>query len=521
MEAHGHGGGDGGGPESAAREAAIARSALDAGDLAHALLHIGTALMTDPARADWIALIDEVIAAAREREIDPLSIAPLGPESHFATVAVHAHLLADSGRTADAIGLLLEVCAVSRVGYAPWAVRWLAAVDPAAIETSAIRRGLLQLVRAHPGDRLDDKARAGLEPVVELIGPLLDAHPTDAMFQYVGSMILRKARHLPRAIATAERAHQLAPSWATAVGLAYARREAGDLEGASAAFSAAEAVDPTDQTARADHAKMLYTGGEVERGLALYESILSIEPGNQCALGAYCTYRAQAYPHEDEGLWRRLLDHVDHHPDDTESAWWLDRMAERAPYVRCLPHPTAAPGASRAAEVPPPGHEVSAAVDALANQRFFAPRWWDEATAVASAAGDAEPLVGAMHHPGQPPAGRSPWEHVYRRQVAAAFGIARLDDGWAGSPRRTALLALARGQVDWTVDAAVIALGELALRVPEALADVIELYTELLSHWPHPGHISYERPLIYAFSRLPVPESVRDTVNEWRRRIDE
>jgi hypothetical protein len=126
-----------------------------------------------------------------------------------------------------------------------------------------------------------------------------------------------------------------------------------------------------------------------------------------------------------------------------------------------------------------------------------------------------------MLHPGPAPSGTPPWEHIYRSQVAAGFGLARIDEGWAGSRRRAALVALALGQCDWTVDAAVIALAELALHVPDAMAEVIDLFTELLSAPPRPGHCSYERPLVYSFSRLPLPDPLRATVEEWRQRIDE
>ena|SRR5579864_2990104 len=70
-----------------AHDAAIAREAATAGDLRHAAYHIGCALSTDPSNVTWLAFLNELIARAGS---DPLILAPLGQEPHFALVAVRA-----------------------------------------------------------------------------------------------------------------------------------------------------------------------------------------------------------------------------------------------------------------------------------------------------------------------------------------------------------------------------------------------------------------------------------------------
>jgi hypothetical protein len=77
--------------------------------------------------------------------------------------------------------------------------------------------------------------------------------------------------------------------------------------------------------------------------------------------------------------------------------------------------------------------------------------------------------------------------------------------------RRELLLDLANGPLDWSVDAAVVALGEVAVREPEAAGDVAEVFGKLLREQPRPGHVNYLGALLAGIQNWPAaPKDLRD-----------
>jgi tetratricopeptide (TPR) repeat protein len=142
-----------------------------------------------------------------------------------------------------------------------------------------------------------------------------------------------------------------------------------------------------------------------------------------------------------------------------------------------------------------PPKDVLDAVGWLANRQFRRGQWYDRAGEVMRelSGATAEHLVGAMAHPPAPPRGFAAVYWVYHCQVAAAMLAAHLDPDtpWAESERREVLTDLAYGPLDWTVDAAVIALGEVVNRDPDAADDVAEVFDLLLREQPTPGHVCY------------------------------
>src|SRR5262249_59670266 len=106
---------------------------------------------------------------------------------------------------------------------------------------------------------------------------------------------------------------------------------------------------------------------------------------------------------------------------------------------------------------------------------------------------------------------------VYRVQVAAALVLAHLDGGWEDSVRRKALLALANGPMDWTVDAALVALASLARDEEDAAAEVARLFRELRAGAAADGTVSYYPALLWCSLRL--PDLADDERDELRQRL--
>jgi tetratricopeptide (TPR) repeat protein len=155
----------------------------------------------------------------------------------------------------------------------------------------------------------------------------------------------------------------------------------------------------------------------------------------------------------------------------------------------------------------PPDPAAAAAVASLGARPFDAGVWSFLARQIVADLGAApvEDLLAAMVHPPPRPGEYTIWDWIQRAQVASAFLIARLDDGWEDSLRRRALISLARGPLDWSVGAAIVVLGQLALEEPAVRPEVDALYVELLSLRPRPGTVPYEGALVTWARRLPRP----------------
>ncbi|GAB4190483.1 MAG: hypothetical protein OHK0022_03320 [Roseiflexaceae bacterium] len=163
----------------------------------------------------------------------------------------------------------------------------------------------------------------------------------------------------------------------------------------------------------------------------------------------------------------------------------------------------------------PPFVEVADAVAELAAQPYHADSWFARAGRITARLGEIAPrdLLATMIHPPAAPAGMPAWDWIFRVQVAAAFMLATLEGGWAKSLRRRALFALARGPLDWSVGAALLALVQIARREPAARAEVGALYLELLGNLPKPGYVAYRHPLLCCALMLPdAPPALQNRV---------
>jgi len=167
----------------------------------------------------------------------------------------------------------------------------------------------------------------------------------------------------------------------------------------------------------------------------------------------------------------------------------------------------------------PPAAEVSDAVAALATRPYDLSGWSAHALGLretlvkqcGSADAAARDLLATMVHPPPAPDGETEWTWIRHVQFAAAMFIARIDDGWAGSVRRRALIALVRGPVDWPTEAAVVMLAQLCSE-PDldgpAKREVGQLLKELSDSLPSIGYCCYADALAWAVSRLPAEAGV-------------
>jgi hypothetical protein len=162
---------------------------------------------------------------------------------------------------------------------------------------------------------------------------------------------------------------------------------------------------------------------------------------------------------------------------------------------------------------PPPSERVARIVGALASRGYSLDAWSTAAAEAAAqlAPSDARDVFATMVHPPARSAGFSPWMWIRNVQFAAAFVAAYLDGGAKRSFGKRYLRAVALGPMDWTGEAAVIALAAIARQESGSRSDVAAIYRRLFDKAPRPGHVPYEQALVVGTALIPgiAPELLR------------
>ncbi len=174
--------------------------------------------------------------------------------------------------------------------------------------------------------------------------------------------------------------------------------------------------------------------------------------------------------------------------------------------------------------VPAPPAFVAEAITAVARPPYFLPAWWSAAATAASKLGDAtdEQLLGTLVHPPDRDPSVPPWLWVFYHQIATALAIARLDEPWSDGRRHRLLMGLACGPTDWTVGAAILALGQIALEEPDATRDVAEFLEALRERVPDNTECCFAEILCHTYLLLPCrPAHERAAFEDLIRAADE
>lgn len=146
---------------------------------------------------------------------------------------------------------------------------------------------------------------------------------------------------------------------------------------------------------------------------------------------------------------------------------------------------------------PKPDPAVAAEIVKIAETGFHLERWGAQAEPLgpqlASRWGD---LLSLMAFAAPMPGAGDAFRWTCHVQIATALVISHLDSGWAGSRRRSLLFQLATGCADWSVSAAIIALGRLAKTSDEIRAEVVVLLEYLREQVPQVGFSSFAETLV-------------------------
>ncbi|SCF11823.1 tetratricopeptide repeat protein [Micromonospora mirobrigensis] len=312
---------------TAAEELALARLALESGDLTHAADHVAGALMRAPTLPEAHETLARLAAAAGP---DALELFPLGRHAFVGTVVARAHLLAAAGRPADGLDLL--AAATAHAPRSDWAgVPWVVAPELAArLDPDRIARLLMQVCAAVP-DPVPRAGRAALRAYLTLAGNAVAAHPGHGLLLGAASALARRVGEVALAVTWASRGVRAQPSKLGEVWLGYAYRSAGRIREALAALGRAVEHDPDDLAVYADIAGTLADNGRLDEALEWIDRALARDPTFDCAV--HTAHRLRFQRDGDVAHLVALADFVRDHPDDSHEHGDLAECCRGRPWL--------------------------------------------------------------------------------------------------------------------------------------------------------------------------------------------
>ncbi|WP_405429699.1 tetratricopeptide repeat protein [Micromonospora sp. NBC_00617] len=311
---------------SATEELALARLALDEGDLHHAAGHLAGAL----ARAPTLPEVHETLARLAAADGGGLDLFPINHHTFVGAVVARAHLLAAAGRPAEGLELL-----AAATGHAPgtqWAgVPWVTASELAErLEPDHIARVLMQVCAALT-DPVPRAGRNALTPYLTLARNAATVHPEHGLLLGAASALARRLGEVALAIRWASRGVRCQPSKMGEVWLGYAYRSAGRTRDALAALYRAVDLDPDDLAIYADIAGTLAEIGRLDEALEWTERALARDPSFDCAV--HTAHRLRHLRDGDLSHLVALADFIRDHPDDSHEHGDLAQCCRGRPWL--------------------------------------------------------------------------------------------------------------------------------------------------------------------------------------------
>jgi tetratricopeptide (TPR) repeat protein len=486
--------------QSADRDLAQARAAIERGEMRHAADHLAGAI----AQAPTLPETHELLSRLAARSGGALELFPLEQNAFVGTVVARAHLLAAAGRPEDGLPLLFAAS-----GHTPgrdWAgVPWV--TDPSLgvkVEPGLLARNVMQLCTAI-GDPDAEAARSVLRPYLTVVRHAIAAHPEHALLLGAGSALARRVGEPETAVDWAQRGARARPSKLAEIWLGYAYRSAGRIGEALAALRRAVTHDPEDLSVYADIAATLADAGRMDDALAWVERALAKDPAFDCAVHTAHRLRFRA-----DGRLSHLValaDFAAEHPDDTHEHTDLAECCANQPWLGGVPEPARTTDEQRRRgthdprrRAPTDERPAAASVERLV--RVARPSWPHPPAAYDAALGlvlvEPEQLLALLT---QPP-GRTEDERRAAR-VWAALGLLHhdTDEAWMGSSRRRRLVELAVGGADAITEAAMFALVAYAWVDPAARTDVTGLITGRLMSLAGPARTD-RPPIAWSVAQL-------------------
>ncbi|MFK3983158.1 tetratricopeptide repeat protein [Micromonospora sp. NPDC050397] len=315
---------------SAEGELALARLALDEGDLRHAAGHLAGALAYAPTMPE----VHEVLARLAARADGALDLFPLDHHPFIGAVVARAHLLAAAGKPDE--GLELLAAATAHAPGSDWAgVPWVCTPElPGQLDPEQIARLLMQICAA-VADPVDGDERAPLLPYLLLAKHAVATYPEQGLLLGAASALARRVGEIEQAVSWAEAGARIMPSKLAEVWLGYAYRSAGRTAEALAALNRAVDHEPDDLSVYADIAGTLADHGRLNEALGWIDRALARDPSFDCAV-----HTGHRLRYQRDGRLEHLVALADFrrdHPDDTHEHGDLAECCQGRPWLGQIP----------------------------------------------------------------------------------------------------------------------------------------------------------------------------------------
>lgn len=315
---------------SAEGELALARLALEEGDLRHAAGHLAGALAYAPTMPE----VHEVLARLAARTDGGVDLFPLDHHPFIGAVVARAHLLAATGHPDEGLDLL--AAATAHAPAADWAgVPWVCTPElPGQLDPEQIARLLMQICAA-VADPVPPDERAPLAPYLLLARHAITAYPEHGLLLGAASALARRIGEIDQAVRWAGAGARITPSKLAEVWLGYAYRSAGRIAEALAALRRAVDHDPDDLSVYADIAGTLADHGRLDEALGWIDRALARDPSFDCAVHTGHRLRYRRDGRLDHLV--ALADFQRDHPDDTHEHSDLAECCQGQPWLGQIP----------------------------------------------------------------------------------------------------------------------------------------------------------------------------------------
>jgi tetratricopeptide (TPR) repeat protein len=316
-------------------ELAIAEAELKSGNLVHGAHHLAHLISFDPARREWIELLEEYL---RRVNRDDAKLYPHTEERYFAQEAVRAYAWARKGKWEEAISLLAQVVQAKpdSAYFETWGSDWLGQPQAlASMSQTTIEYAFAFALNRFPETRwLSRKQRLHLERFAHLAAKVPRSKQNTAVMQMTRAGLLRKLGRFDEALALARSAIRELPNWHTYVAEGLILRESGDCEAAAASFHHALVFDQEDLAARLEAGDGYLTNRSWNKARAWYGEVLERKPTHPWALPSqlFCEWKACG----DAQKHARLVELARANPPNDRA---VQLLRWREPYVGFLPGP--------------------------------------------------------------------------------------------------------------------------------------------------------------------------------------
>lgn len=315
-------------------ELALARIALDDGDLRHAAAHAGNAIARDPTLREIYETIDELAARAE----DAPGLYPMTGKLYIGAVAARSYVLARRGEVDEAFGLLCRIAA-TEPGKS-WAAGWLAAPESSAatladsLDPDRAANALMWLAASLP-DPTDPALVQVLAPFLSVARRVASRAPerSDALPRL--SALARRFGAHEEAVAWCQRAEKATGSAQSAIMLGYALRNAGRRADMYEAWGRAHGRDKSNISLYVDMAEQLAADGRLAEGIAWLDDALALAPDHPKAFPSACNLRYRL--DGDIAHLVRLADWWREHPEHEYADRMLANACDRRPWLGMVP----------------------------------------------------------------------------------------------------------------------------------------------------------------------------------------